>query len=184
MATTAPITKLMTAEDLLAMPDDGYRYELIMGELTKTMSAGFAHSAQAVNIIGSLWTHVGQRNLGRVIGEATFLLETDPDHARIPDGGFVRQERVGSLDEMTGAFHGAPDMAFEVISPTDRLTQVADKVQDWLDHGTRMVVVVNPRNRTVQVHTSDGVVNLTEADMLDGGDVVPDWTMAVADIFK
>ena len=181
-------TKLMTVEELLAIPREdyrGYRCELIRGELTKTMSAGFAHGAQAVNIIVNLGAYVARHSLGRVVtAETTFLLETAPDHARIPDVGFVRQERVSSLDEMTGAFRGAPDIAVEVISPTDRLTRVADKVQDWLEHGTRMVVVVNPRNRTVQVHTPDGVVELTEADALDGGDVVPGWSMPVADIFK
>ena len=186
MATTT--TRLMTVRELLAIPREdyrGYRYELIRGELTKTMSAGFAHGAQTVNIIGSLWTHVRQHDMGRVVtAETTFLLETDPDHARIPDIGFVRQERVSSLDEMTGAFHGAPDLAVEVISPTDRLTRVRAKTQDWLDHGTLMVIVVNPRNRTVQAHTADGVIELTEADTLDGGDVVPGWRMPVADIFS
>ena len=75
-------------------------------------------------------------------------------------------------------------MVVEVISPTDRLTRVASKVQDWLEHGTRMVIVVNPRNHTVQVHTSDGVTELAEADTLDGGDVLPGWSMPVADIFS
>ena len=69
-------------------------------------------------------------------------------------------------------------MAVEVVSPTDRLTRVADKVQDWLEHGTLMVIVVNPRNRTAQVHTPDGVIELTETDTLDGGDVVPGWRYA------
>ena len=186
MATTG--AKLMTAEELLAIPREdyrGWRYELIRGELTKTMSAGFDHGTQAANIVGSLWVHTRRRNVGKVAtSETTFLLATDPDHARIPDVAFVRQERLSLFGKTPGAFHGPPDLAVEVISPTDRLTRVADKVQDWLEHGTRMVIVVNPRNRTVQVHTSDGVVELAEADALDGGDVVPGWSMAVADIFS
>ena len=186
MATTG--TKLMTVDELLAIPREdyrGWRYELIRGELTKTMSAGFDHGTQAVNIIGSLLPHARRHNLGRIVtAETTFLLATNPDHARIPDVGFVRQECTAPFGETPGAFQGAPDLAVEVISPTDRLTRVAHKVQDWLEHGTRMVIVVNPRNRTVQVHTSDGVTELAEADTLDGGDVVPGWTMAVADIFS
>ena len=123
--------------------------------------------------------------MGRIVtAETTFLLATDPDHARIPDVGFVRQERTAPFGETPGAFRGAPDMAIEVISPTDRLTRVRDKVADWIEHGTRMVVVVNPRNRMVQLHTPDGVIELTEADTLDGGDVVPGWRMPVADIFS
>ena len=189
MVTTATTTKLMTVEELLAIPREdyrGYRYELIRGELAKTkMFAGIAHGAYAIRIASNLLVHADARNLGLVVGgEAAFRLATNPDHARIPDVGFIRQERVRPLDEMTGALDGPPDLAVEVISPTDRLTRVADKVQDWLEHGTRMVVVVNPRNRTVQVHTPDGVIELTDADTLDGGDVVPGWTMAVADIFS
>ena len=181
--------KPMTVEELLAIPREdyrGYRYELIRGELTKTkMFAGISHGAYAIRIAASLLIHADEHNLGLVVGaEAAFRLATNPDHARIPDVGFIRQERVRPLDEMTGALDGAPDLAVEVISPTDRLTRVADKVEDWLEHGTRMVIVVNPRNRTVRVHTSDGMIELAEADTLDGGDVVPGWNMAVAGIFS
>ena len=186
MATTA--TKLMTVDELLAIPREdyrGYRYELIRGELTKTrMFAGIAHGAYAIRIAANLLVHADDHNLGMVVGaEAAFRLATNPDHARIPDVGFIRQERVRPLDEMTGALDGAPDLAVEIISPSDRLTRVRDKVADWLNHGTLMVIVVNPRDRTVNVHTPAGVRTLTETDTLDGDDVVPDWRMPVADIF-
>ena len=92
-------------------------------------------------------------------------------------------ERVEAVGDGDGFFPGEPDLVVEVISPSDRLTEVADKVAEWLAAGTRMVVVVNPRNRTVQAHTREGVTELTEADTLDGGDVVPGWQMPVADIF-
>lgn len=75
-------------------------------------------------------------------------------------------------------------MVVEVISPTHRLTQVRDKTQNWLGHGAPIVVVANPRNRTVEAHTSDGVTELTEADMLGGGDALPGRSMPVADIFS
>ena len=177
-------TQLMTADELLAMPDDGYRYELIQGELSRTMSAGFAHGAYAVNIASEMRAYASPRNLGTAATDPTCLLATNPDHARIPDAAFVRQERMLPLDEMSGALMGAPDIAVEVISPNDRLTQVAAKAAEWLGYGARMVIVVNPRNRTVQVHTPDGVISLTEGDTLDGGDVLPGWSMPVADIFE
>ena len=69
-------------------------------------------------------------------------------------------------------FSGAPDLVVEVISPNDRYTDVDDKVEEWLEAGAEIVIVVNPRNRTVQIHSSAGVVTLTEADTLDGGDAV------------
>lgn len=75
-------------------------------------------------------------------------------------------------------------MVVEVISPSDRYAEVAEKVQKWLNARARMVVVVNPRNKTVQVYrTITDVVTLSEADTLDGGDVVPGWRLRVAAIF-
>ena len=177
--------QLMTVNDLLNATADGYRYELIRGELVKRMSAGFEHGVYSGNLAGSLWAYSTERNLGKVlIAEPTFLLATDPDHARIPDVAFVSAERLHLIEDRARAFPAAPDLAVEVISPTDRLTQVREKVADWLAHGVRMVIVVNPRNRAVEVHRPQrAMVTLTEADTIDGGDVVPGWRMRVADVF-
>ena len=184
MVTTTK-SKLMTAEELLAMPDDGYRYELIRGELVKMAPASHEHGREGNRVNVSMSVQVYANDLGETYAaETAFLLARSPDHVLGPDGAFVRKKRADAARDVPGAFPGPPDLAIEVISPTDRLTRVADKVQDWLEHGTLMVIVVNPRNQTVQVHTPDGIVELTEADTLDGGDVVPGWSMAVADIFS
>ena len=183
MATTG--AKLMTAEELLAMPDDGFRYELVRGELIQMAPAGHAHGREGNRVNRTLSNHVFDNELGETyLAETGFVLERAPDTVLAPDVSFVRKEREEAAKDVPGYFPGPPDLAVEVISPNDRLTEVAAKVADWLEHGTLMVIVVNPRNRTVQVHTSDGVVELTEADALDGGDVVPGWSMAVADIFS
>ena len=126
-----------------------------------------------------------ENDLGETyLAETGFHLETDPDHVLAPDVAFVTKEREEALPNEDGYFRGPPDLAVEVISPSDRYTEVAWKVEEWLAAGVRMVVVVNPRNHTVQTHTPDGVTELTEADTLDGGDVVPGWRMPVADIFS
>ena len=183
MATTT--TKLMTAEELLAMPDDGYRYELVRGELRKRAPAGHVHGREGNRVNVSLSNHVYENDLGETyLAETGFVLARSPDHVRAPDVAFVRRERVEEVGDAEGYFPGAPNLAVEVISPNDRYTQVEEKVADWLNHGALMVIVVNPRNRTVQVHTSNGVTELTEADTLDGGDVVPGWSMPVTDIFS
>ena len=183
MATTR--TNLMTADQLLAMPDDGYRYELVRGELRKMAPASHSHGRRGNRVNYSLSEHVYGNRLGEVyLAETGFIIETNPDHVRAPDVAFVRQERVESAEDTDGYFPGAPDLAVEVISPSDRYTEVEEKVADWLEAGTLMVIVVNPRNGTVQVHRSDGKVELTEADTLGGGDVVPGWSMPVADIFS
>ena len=184
MVTTTK-SKLMTVEELLAMPDDGYRYELIRGELIKMSPASHEHGREGNRVNVSMSVHVYANDLGETYAaETAFLLARSPDHVLGPDGAFVRKERADAARDVPGAFPGHPDLAIEVISPTDRLTRVRDKVRDWLEHGTLMVIVVNPRNRTVQVYTADGVVELTETETLDGGDVVPGWSMPVAGIFS
>ena len=184
MVTTTK-SKLMTVEELLAMPDDGYRYELVKGELVKMSPASHEHGREGNRVNVSMSVHVYANGLGETyLAETGFVLERSPDTVLAPDVSFVRKEREEAARHVPGYFPGPPDLAVEVISPNDRLTEVAAKVADWLAYGTRMVVVVNPRNRTVQVHTADGVVELTEADTLEGGDVVPGWSMAVADIFS
>ena len=184
MATTTE-QRITTAEELIDMPDDGYRYELVRGELRKMVPTGSEHGWIESDIDGSLNPYVRANNLGRTFGgDAGFLLTRDPDHVRAPDVAFVRRERIEAIGRQTGYWPEAPDLAIEVISPHDRYTEVDEKVADWLAAGTRMVVVVNPRNRTVKVHRSlTDVVTLTIADTLDGGDVVPGWQMPLADMF-
>ena len=178
-------TQLVTAEELLDMPDDRFMYELVRGELRKMAPAGSGHSISGVEIATSLNIHVKANNLGRVFGaDAGFLLARDPDTVRAPDAAFVRRERVEAVGIPSGYWPGPPDLAVEVISPNDRYTEVYEKVDEWLDAGAGMVVVVNPRNRTATVRVAGmNPVILNENDTLDGGDVVPGWRMAVSDIF-
>ncbi len=182
---TTPIKqRITTAEELFNMPDDGYRYELVRGELRKMAPAGSEHGDISADIHGSLHPYVRANNMGRTrIAEPGFVLERDPDSVRAPDVAFVRQERLEAIGRTTFYWPEAPDLAIEVISPNDRYTEVNEKVADWLAAGTRMVVVVNPRNRTVNVHTTDGTTTLAMGDTLDGGDVVPGWQMPLADMF-
>ncbi len=174
-----------TVEDLLAVSNDGYRYELVRGELRQGASGGFEHGAAAGNVFAALHSFVAANNLGRVlIAETGFLLAAGPDHVRAPDAAFVRRERVEAAGTVRGFWPGPPDLAVAVISPHDRYTEVDEKVDDWLAAGTRMVVVVNPRNRTTTVRLPGAnPVILNEDDTLEGGEIVPGWSMPVADIF-
>ena len=180
------ITQPVTAEELLNMPDDGFRYELIRGELRKMPPAGHIHGEYALSIGASLQTHAKANGLGKTYAAETgFKLESDPDHVRAPDAAFVRRERAEAAREISGFFPGAPDVAVEVISPTDRYTEVEEKVADWLDAGTIAVIVVDPNRRIVKVHRSPtDVIALTEADVLSAEDAVPGWQMPVRDIFE
>jgi Uma2 family endonuclease len=104
---------------------------------------------------------------------------------RAADAAFVRRERVLAAGDVKSYWPGAPDLAVEVVSPHDRYPEVDAKVAEWLTHGTRMVLVVNPRRRVVAVHRPQRAGReLTETDVLDGEDIVPGWTLPVRDIFE
>ncbi len=177
--------KLMTAEELLEMPDDGFRYELIEGELKQMSPAGHEHGKIASRLDRRLGVQVEKTRSGEVYAAETgFKLQTAPDIVRAPDAAFVRQERVAEVSGTTGYFPGAPDLAVEVVSPGDKVSEVEDKVETWLKFGTSLVWVVSPRLRTVTVYRSrTDITTLTEGDTLDGGDVVPDFRCAVAELF-
>jgi Uma2 family endonuclease len=177
--------QLVTAKELLDMPDDGYRYELVEGELRRMSPASHQHGRIILNLSAPLHHHVRTHNLGTVYAAETgFFLTRNPDTVRAPDVGFVKQERVNAVQEDTGYYPGAPDLAAEVISPNDLYTEVEEKVIAWLEAGTQMVLVVNPRKRIVTVYRSLTMIAvLTENDQLDGADVVPGWILPVAEIF-
>jgi Uma2 family endonuclease len=177
--------RTMTADELLAMPDDGKRRELVAGELREMTPAGWQHGRIAGNIAGELRTFVRAHRLGvMATAEASYRLSADPDTVRVPDVSFVRQERVDEIGDPTGYWPGAPDLAFEVISPNDRYSEVRAKVDEYLAAGTPMVVLVDPQNREVIVFRASGSrLELTDDDVLDGEDVVPGWRLPVRDIF-
>jgi Uma2 family endonuclease len=183
MTTTTP--QLMTAAELLALPDDGFRYELVRGELRRMSPAGRKHGRLIINLTTPLDEYVRAHQLGVVYAAETgFLLATDPDLVRAPDAAFVRHEREATLPDDDGFWPGAPDMAVEFVSPHDLYTEVDEKVLDWLDAGTRMVVIVNPRKRLVTAYRSrTEIALLTEQDTLEGGEVIPGWSLPIHVIF-
>ncbi len=178
-------TDLITANELLQMKDDGFRYELVRGELIKRSPAGHQHGRIALNFTTPLDQFVRANQLGAVYAAETgFKLAEDPDVVRAPDAAFIRRERVEVEGQTEGFWPGAPDLAAEVVSPGDTYAEVQDKIADWLDAGTRLVVVVNPSTQTVALHHSRSDIRiLTTDDVLDGGEVVPNWTLPVRDIF-
>ena len=177
--------KLMTADELLRLPDDGQRHELIAGELRTMSPTGEEHGGIVANLTASLVPYVRAHRLGRVVtGEPGFQLAAAPDTVRAPDVAFIRRERAQATGKLTGFRPGAPDLAIEVISPSDLYTDVEDKVAMWFQYGAHMVIVVNPRHQTVTVYRSPTQMHrLTAADTLTGEDVVPGWTMPVHEIF-
>lgn len=182
---TAAVPSAVTADELLRMPDDGLRRELVRGELRVMTPAGHDHGRVAMRIGSRLDRYVEANGLGVVYAAETgFRTESDPDSVRAPDVAFVRGERVEEAAGSPGFFPGAPDLAVEVVSPGDSYGEVEEKVFDWLAAGCRMVVVVNPRKRSAAVYRSrTDIVLLTVDEALDGGDVVPGWMLPLRELF-
>jgi Uma2 family endonuclease len=178
-------SQTFTAEDLLRMPDDGFRYELVRGELRKMAPAGHQHGRIAINLTTPLDQYVRAHNLGVVYAAETgFKLASNPDTVRAPDVAFIQRARVEEVGDVEGYWPGAPDLVVEVISPSDTYSEVEEKILEWLEAGVRLVIVANPRKRVITVYRSlTDITVLTEHDALSGGDVVPGWTMPVRDVF-
>jgi Uma2 family endonuclease len=175
---------VLTADDLLCIHEDGYRHELVRGELRR-MSAGFPlHGLVAERVACHLANLLEDRRLGVVFAADTgFVLERNPDTVLAPDVAFVRRDRLPT-EFAPGFFPGPPDLAVEVTSPRDSWGEVQEKALSWLEHGTRLVWIVDPKARRVTVYRGPrDVVVLGLADVLDGGEVVPGFAMAVAALF-
>jgi Uma2 family endonuclease len=182
---SSAISKLTTADELLAMPDDGYRYELIEGELIRMSPAGAEHGMVAMNISGPLFAHVASRKLGKVYAAETgFILQSGPDTVRAPDVAFVRIDRVEKAGPVKGYWSGAPDFAVEVLSPDDSRRKTDAKAKQWLAAGASLVWIVDPKRRTVTVYRSlSEIFEVTESETLDGYEIVPGFRLAVSEIF-
>ena len=179
---SATTTHLVTAEDLLNMPDDGTRHELIKGELLTMPVPKLLHGFVTMKLLVLLNNHVEANNLGLLVGESGFHLESGPDTVLGPDVAFIARDRVG--DDKDCFFPGAPDLAVEVLSPSDRRGKVERKTALWLELGAKAVWNVNPAKRTVEVCLANGERKLFhESDELVD-DTVPGFRVAVSKIFE
>lgn len=176
---------LLTADELLRLPDDGSRKELVEGELRTMAPAGYEHGIVAGNVLLRVGNHVQANRLGDVVAAETgFRIGRDPDTVRAPDVGFVAAGRFPG-GRLPATFPDlAPDFLVEVVSPTDTAHEIEEKVRDWLRAGVRLLWVVYPSTRSVTVYRSMTDVRvLKEQDSLDGADVLPGFSCRVSDLF-
>jgi len=175
---------LVTAEELLRMPDDGFRYELVEGGIKQMTPAGGGHGASGMNLGIDLGHFVRKNRLGQMfLAETGFKIQENPDTVIAPDISFISRARILEEGIPNGFIPGAPDLVVEVVSPNDRVYEVDEKADKWLDAGVQLVWIVNPKRRTIEVRTASESTLLGVNDELSGEDVVPGFTCRVADIF-
>ena len=180
--TTKP--KLLTADELLLLPDNGMQRELIRGVLTEDMPPGDEHGVLVAHIAWLLTSYSYENDFGQVrAGDSGFLLERDPDTVRGPDVAWASTDRLPT--PVAGYAEVTPDLVVEVKSPSNSNREMADRAMMWLSHGTRMSIVADPRPVTLTVYRPGGPPQvLGEFDTFDGGDVLPGFTAPVWSFFR
>ena len=187
---TKPKTKsarrLLTADDLLRLDAQGVRGELIRGALIKMTPAGREHGQIVMNLGAELRNYIKPRKVGILVGsDSGVWLERDPDTVREPDVAFFSAEKIPLDADIPGYAEVAPDLVVEIVSPTDRLAAVNDKALMWLRYGVRLVWVVRPDERMVDVHRDvHPVAALAESESLDGADVLHGFSCAISEVFE
>lgn len=174
----------MTADELLLLPDDGLRHELVRGKLTSKPLPGMQHGLTVAGFGASLGTFVKNHNLGRTMTRSGYVLSFNPDTVRAPDVSFVHRDRIEKNEIVEGYRSGAPDLVVEVISASDGYTEVEEKLMGWLEGGCQLVMIVNPYLHVVKSYWSPEEVTVYEVgDVLNGGAVVPGWELPVDELF-
>ena len=184
MITSMTTETLITADDLLRMSIPDKQLELLRGVLVVREPPGMEHGLVSGRMFRRLDEFVERHALGVVLPQDTgFKIAVDPDTVRAPDVAFVSAERTPR--EVTGGYPElAPDLVAEVVSPGDRPGDVLAKVGAWLVAGTRLVWVVDPRARQVQIYRADGRLSLLgPADTLDGEDVLPGFSCPLEELW-
>jgi len=160
--------------------------ELVEGVIVDMSRPGWEHGEILMMLAARIHNHVRENGLGRVaVGDTGFVLERredGKDTVRGIDLAFIRNEKA-SERLSSGWTTIAPDLAVEVISPSNKAGDIQKKIRQLLRAGTSLIWIVYPELRSVTAHRTDGAITLTESDTLTGGDVLPGFELGVADIF-
>jgi Uma2 family endonuclease len=164
--------------------EEGCTLELAAGRLVREPRPGARHGVVVGNLFRALDSFVRDRKVGRVVIETGFVLAEDPPSVRGPDVAFISAGRLPAGPVPEGFWRLAPDLAIEVVSPSDSAAEVQEKVLQYLEAGTRTIWVVQPRTRTIEVWKPGADVRvIREEETLEGGDLLPGWRVEVKSLF-
>jgi len=177
----APAALGITLEEFERLPGDGVQHEISAGRLITMPPPHFSHAKVALSVLKALLRYLAAEHW-EVIPEAGYVLCSDPLTVRQPDLSVLSKKRFDTTKR--GYCTGAPELAIEVISPSDDEDEIKLKIAQYLQYGTIEVWVLYPTTRQVQVFRADGGSTVLNAsDTLDGGPVLPGFSIAVSDLF-
>ncbi len=175
--------KVWTEAELMALPDDGRKYELVEGEIVAS-NAGIEHEFIGARLIIVLGGFVHGKKLGVVCGSsAGYWIKSG--NLRSPDVSFIAKERLQGLKYAPKKFfHGAPDLVVEILSPSDSVEGLHEKIVEYFESGARLIWVLNPQEQTILVyHTPQPDLLLRTGDSISGGDVIPGFSLLLSELF-
>ncbi len=176
---TAPLT----LEEFAQLSRDGARHEVNAGELIIMPPSKFLHSRVVRKIFKAIETALEAMKFGEVLAEAGYVLSCDPLTIRQPDISVISSERIRTTRD-DGYVEGAPELAVEVVSPSDSVQDLEVKVDQYLVSGAKQVWIVSPNTKRVYVFSPSSQPRIyDETQTLDGGDLLPGFSVKIADFF-
>jgi Uma2 family endonuclease len=183
MTATAREPELLTAEQFIELPEPGeYRLELARGLVVREPGPGEQHGSVLVKLAAELYAWVASRGLGRVFSDVAIVTRRSPDSVRRPDLAFVTRARMTAYPSVRHLEY-VPDLCLEILSPSNRATDIQEKVLEYLDAGARLIWVIDPVGRTAMEYRSLKQIRLLSGgDSLRGYDVLPDFELVLPDL--
>ncbi len=181
-----PEKKNWTDDEFMTLSRDGHRYEIVNGKLMDMGNSGAKHGYIAIILSAALFNFVSTRKLGVLLDSST-AFKMKSGNKRSPDISFVDKKHLQGIDDLPNDFlEGAPDLAIEILSPSNTVAEIHDKLVEYFENGARLVWVIHPQEHYVLVYRSrlgpDRLLKST--DSLNGEEVIPDFTFPIADLFQ
>ena len=181
-----PLGEFWSDDELLTLgTDSDTKHELRDGKVVAMPPAGYKHGAVIARLLAAVATHVYRHRLGEVFdGQTGFRLSMD--HCFAPDVSFVSRERLKLIapggDRL---IHGSPDLAVEVLSPSDSITKTEKKIALYLTHGAQLAWMIDPKNKTCRIYRQAGQFELLRGDrILSGNSILPGFRLPLSRIFS
>jgi Uma2 family endonuclease len=175
---TLTVKDLEKIQELI--PD--HRLELVDGEVIVMSPSGYESDEVATRMAAKMFNWVDDRRLGRITGSSAGFNLPNAD-TRAPDVSFVRAERLRRSPRSFAEL--APDLMVEVKSPTDSLLKLREKIEAFLEAGTKVGILINPEHRWVEVRRSlQAPITLQDGDVLTVPDLLPGWEVLISELWS
>jgi len=183
---TPPEKKIWTDAEFMALNRDGHRYEIVNGELIDMGNSGAKHGYVCSILMILLGGYVRLHKLGAMFDSST-AFKMKSGNKRSPDISFMAKERLQGLDDIPDGFlEGAPDLAVEILSPSNTVEEIDQKIIEYFDNGSRLVWLISPKQKYILVYRNAQEPDrlLKSNDSLDGEEIVPGFNLPVVELFQ